>query len=795
MQRSQTMKSSGSSHAARAGIAEVGGDAEPACPPSDRSGAFFISVETVPELVCVVADGRVIHVNTAGVRALGARSTSDIEGRLLEDLLAPDYRELAADGFELLLAEQAPVPLKMMRLDGGQVEIELMIRPYSDSIEGSVVVIGRDVTAQKQAAVALLERERRITAIMENVADGIIVIDEKGRIESINRAAETMFDYAAGDVVGCNVKMLMGTADRERHDGYLRNYVGKATETGNVMGLRNRDFVGRRKDGSTFPMGLAVREMRSGVTRKFIGSISDITERKRREEALRQSETRLREIVDNAPLKIALKDGHGQYVLVNKRFAEAHGSEPDSIQGRSVRDLYGEEVGAAVAVADFKVLESGVMHKEERRVPGTADDRFELVFRFPIPGPHGVPVGVGTIISDITEQKRLEEQLRESEKLNALGQLAGGVAHDFNNLLMVAGGFARRALADPTDRERVETALSEIVAATDKAAGLTKQLLAFGRRQVLETKVVRVAPLASELETLLSPLLGEIVTLTVEAADDQMCVETDPGQLSQLLINLAINARDALPSGGRIRIAIEAAEVSAALRQKFPDAGADSYAKFSVEDDGVGMDAAIQARIFEPFFTTKEQGKGTGLGLSMVYGFVQQSRGLIDVTSAPGEGTTVAVYLPLAYKPPEALVSIDRELFPCKGETILLAEDDDALRKLAVMTLEEIGYTVLAASDGFEALEIEDDHDGPIDLLVSDVVMPILGGLDLSRAIRETRPGIKVILMSGYPSRGETKVFDVPDGVPLLQKPFDPEHLARNVREMLDGELLGEQGS
>jgi two-component system, cell cycle sensor histidine kinase and response regulator CckA len=784
------MKTPDNSPVAPGGIGAPGADSAPDASPGDVSGEYLISIETVRDLVCIVEDGRVMHVNSGGISTLGARSLAEIAGLLFEDLLAPDYREFLVDGFDLWLAESAPVPLKMVRLDGELIELELMIRPYSNGGKDSVIVFGRDITKKNEAAVALLERERRISAIMENVPDGIIVIDQEGRIESLNRAAEEMFGYSAAESIGCNVKMLMGDADRERHDSYLRNFAKRATGTDEIMEFRDRDFVGRRKNGSTFPMGLAVREMKSGVKRQFIGTISDITERKRREEALQQRETQLREIVDNAPLQIALSDSNGRYALVNRSFAEAHGTEPDSLLGKSVNDLFPPEVADVMAGGRRKVLETGEMNEFERSVSGSDGEHFEHVIRFPIPGPDDAPAGVGIIISDITEQKRLQEQIRESGKLSSLGQLAGGIAHDFNNLLMVTGGYAKRALVDPTDPERVESALLEIVAATDKAADLTKQLLAFSRRQVLESRVVRVKPLVSELQSMLSPLLGEVVTLTVDVTDDQICVEADPSQLSQLLINLAINARDAMPAGGGIRIGAEVAEASEALRKKHPETGSVSYVKFSIQDHGVGMDAKTLARIFEPFFTTKEQGKGTGLGMAMVYGFVQQSHGLIDVISTPGEGTTVEVYLPLADKPPEAVTAIDRELFACKGETVLLAEDDDALRQLAVMTLEEIGYTVLVASDGFQALEIEDEHEGAIDLLLTDIIMPGLGGLDLSKAIRETRPDIKVILMSGYPSRGEGKAFDLPEGLPLLQKPFDPEYLAHNVRNILDGDDL-----
>ena len=280
----------------------------------------------------------------------------------------------------------------------------------------------------------------------------------------------------------------------------------------------------------------------------------------------------------------------------------------------------------------------------------------------------------------------------------------------------------------------------------------------FGRRQVLEKKVVRAATVMQELKTLLLPLFEATINLTVEVGDGELCVETDPSELSQALMNMAINGRDAMPEGGELKIGMEVVEADQQLLDKHPDAPSDAYVRFQVSDEGTGMNAETKARIFEPFFTTKAQGKGTGLGLAMVYGFIQQCGGLIDVDSTPGEGTTFNIYLPLVDKPPKVIFSAAEEEIAGKGETILLAEDDDALRRLAQTTLEDLGYKVLAAANGFEALEIEGDHDGVIDLLLSDVVMPELGGFELSCAILETRPQIKVILMSGYPSRGEVHI-------------------------------------
>lgn len=757
------------------------------------SEGYFISIETVSDAVCVIENGRIVYVNARGIESLGARSSSDIVGRQFDDFLAPEYRMLTADDFDLWLSESTAIPIKMVCLDGRLLDVDMTVQPHSGGDTKTVIAIGRDITERSLAAVTLLERERRISAIMENVADGIVVIDQKGKISSFNNAAQVMFGYSPAEVIGRNVKMLMTDADSINHDDYLRANMEKVAQSGELLLDRSRDFVARRKDGSTFLIELAVREMKSGSKRTFIGSISDVTERKQREEAVRQSQMLLKEIVDNAPLQIALSDERGQYALVNRSFADAHGSAPEDLRGKTVYDLYSDDIASTLAKEALDVLENGTILERERSVPGEDYERFEHVIQFPIPGNNGEAAGVGTIVTDVTQQKRLEAQLGESGRLNAVGELAGGIAHDFNNLLMVIGGYARRAASDPSDSERVETGLTEILAATEKAASLTKQLLTFSRHQVLETRVIRVAPLVDELSSMLSPLLGATVTLDVEEISKDIFVETDAAQLSQLLVNLAINGRDAMPEGGNIRIGVDISPASRALQQRFPHLGSRPYAKFYVRDNGTGMDAETLSRIFEPFFTTKEQGKGTGLGLSMAYGFVQQSDGLLDVISTLGQGTTVEVYLPLAEKPIKELTSIDPELLAGNGETILLAEDDDAIRRLAVMTLEEAGYKVLSAGDGFEALEVEDDHEGEIDLLVSDIVMPALGGIDLARAIDEVRPATKVLLMSGYPSKGEAKTFDMPEGIPLLQKPFEPEALVRTVRETLDGKKIDTQ--
>ena len=351
---------------------------------------------------------------------------------------------------------------------------------------------------------------------------------------------------------------------------------------------------------------------------------------------------------------------------------------------------------------------------------------------------------------------------------------------------MIIEGYTRRASKEPDLPDKAKISLDRVITASQKAASLTKQLLAFSSQQHLEKKVVAVAEVITEVEALLDPLLGETIDLRLSVSDAQVFVETDASQLSQAIINLAINARDAMPRGGRISISAERIDADAGLLARNPKLSAGPYSRIQVTDAGEGMGADVLARIFDPFFTTKEPGKGTGLGLAMVYGFLEQSGGAIEVESEPGQGATFSIYLPATEKPATIEMSDSDTDLSGNGETILLAEDDETLRGLVSITLQELGYIVITACDGFEALEVEAEHKASIDLLLSDVVMPNLGGFELAGALRETRPDIKILFMSGYPSRGDIKHTDLPDDIPLLPKPCSPEQLARAVRDVLE---------
>ena len=391
---------------------------------------------------------------------------------------------------------------------------------------------------------------------------------------------------------------------------------------------------------------------------------------------------------------------------------------------------------------------------------------------------------------EMNERKSIQQQLTQTQKMEAIGQLTGGIAHDFNNLLMIVDGYTRRAVAKLDDRKAVEASMLQVLNATDKATKLTKQLLSFSRRKFMETRVVRVTDVMGEIEGLIMNLMGEQTEVEYELACDDIRVKTDPGELSQAVVNLAINARDAMPNGGRVVIGTRLADLDEAFTEGRANIEPGRFVEVYVEDNGTGIDEDTLPHVFEPFFTTKEQGSGTGLGLAMVYGFAQQSGGAAEVSSVPGEGATVSIYLPVCDRDPEIVHASVGVQDRGRGETILVVEDDRALLDLTSSIVEDLGYTVLTASNGMEALEVDEDHDGPIDMLPSDVLMPAMGGFELAEIMCERRRDMKVLFMSGYARPGDANRGKLTHRARLLQKPVKENVLAQNIRRELDSREL-----
>ena len=474
-------------------------------------------------------------------------------------------------------------------------------------------------------------------------------------------------------------------------------------------------------------------------------------------------------------------------VYVNPAFTRMSGYPPEEIIGQSPFLLGGPDSDPQRDIEVFNELTGGRSLKGE--MVAYAKDRSEFIMEWqvvPLRDDSGAVTHLLAIQRDITEHRRLENQLRQSQKMEAVGRLAGGVAHDFNNLLTAIIGYNQLLLlalgTDHPQREAVE----QIGKAAKRAATLTSQLLAFSRRQVLQPKVIDLNEVVTGIEKILRRLIGEDIDLVIQLAPAAAKVKADPGQLEQVVLNLAINARDAMPEGGHLILETDEVELADEAARKY-EAEAATYVRMRVRDSGLGMDTETQAKIFEPFFTTKGQEKGTGLGLATVYGIVKQSGGFIGVESEAGQGTVFDVFLPRIENLP--VQPIDRS-YSAKVETgderVLLAEDDDSVRRLVSTVLAENGYEVLEAADGEQALAIASDLRLSIDLLISDVVMPDMRGPELCRRVLAGRPDMRTLFISGYadgssPHRGEFGA-----DVPFLQKPFSPEALARKVREVLD---------
>ncbi len=506
------------------------------------------------------------------------------------------------------------------------------------------------------------------------------------------------------------------------------------------------------------------------------------------EAALRASEERFRALVENSSDALLMIDMDGIVRYVSASSQRHLGWTPASMMSRSLFEFLHPD--------DREFAETRIA--EAVRHPGstiTAEVRFKhedgqwrtmetsAVNRLEEPAVAAIVINA----RDMTERRRLENQLRQSQKMDAVGRLAGGVAHDFNNLLTAILGYCNLLLDDVPKDNPMRGDLEEIRTAGERAAALTRQLLAFSRRQMLQPQTVDVNVLIAQVEKMLQRLIGEDVELVTALSPDLSTVRVDPASLEQVLVNLAVNSRDAMPLGGRLTIETANVELDSAYEATHAAIAPGRYAMLAVSDTGHGMDAATSARVFEPFFTTKEQGKGVGLGLATVYGIVKQNGGYIWVYSEPGHGTTFKVYLPPieAGTEPPAVEAQENRAKEQGWETVLLVEDEDAVRVLAREVLRRQGYVVLEARHGLDALRVAERHADPIQLMVTDVVMPHMSGRDLAERLVLSRPDMKVLFISGYTDHAVMHRELMP-GSQFLQKPFTPAAFARKVRGVLD---------
>ncbi len=504
------------------------------------------------------------------------------------------------------------------------------------------------------------------------------------------------------------------------------------------------------------------------------------------EQALRASEERFRALVENSWEVLLLLDQDGRITYTTPSAGRQFGWTPDSMIGRALVDLLHPEdqrhVAQRLSSAAGRPGEQMMTEARIRRSDGSYRSMDAIVVsRLHEPTINGIVFNA----RDITEGRRLEEQLRQAQKMEAVGRLAGGVAHDFNNLLTAILGYCNLALDDMAPNDVSRRDLEEIKDAGERAATLTRQLLAFSRRQMLQPEPVDLNGLVQQTQKMLTRILGEDIELSIELAADLPLVTADPASVEQIIVSLAMNARDAMPEGGHLVLETAVVELDGSYADSHATVLPGPYVMLAVSDTGEGMDAATRSRVFEPFFTTKAQGKGSGLGLATVYGIVKQSGGYIWVYSEPAHGTVFKVYLPIVSAPIMAARELKQIEPPRASETILLVEDEEAVRALTGEVLRRQGYEVIEAEHGKQALELVQRLSAEIHLLLTDIVMPYMNGRDLAEQISSLRPRTKVLFMSGYTDHAAVH-RELSAGAPFLQKPFTPDALARKVRGLLD---------
>ncbi len=643
--------------------------------------------------------------------------------------------------------------------------------------------IMQDITERWLAEQRLRASESRFRIFVDHATDAFLLFERGGKILDVNRHACECLGYTREELMGMTAFDVDPTVDDiEMAD------IDARLDTGETLMFEK---LHRRKDGSVFPVEVRIRAFWEGGQRFTVALVRDITERNRTLERLRASEERFRELAENIQDVFWVPDpGKDKVLYVSPAY--------EKVWGRSCQDLQ-----------ENPRLWLEAVHPEDRdRVWKTAltrqrDGSYDEVYRiiqpdrqerwvrdraFPVRRPDGTVERIVGVARDITEQIQLEEQLRQSQKMEAIGQLAGGVAHDFNNILTVISGNAQLALMDSsTASDELRASINYIAAAAERGANLTKQLLLFGRKQVMQPHDLNLNEVVTNVARMLQRIIGEDVRLQLDLHPGSVTACADAGMLDQVLMNVAVNARDAMPDGGSLIIQTGEEVVEESEARFHPDAAPGRYARLSVRDTGNGMTPEILSRVFEPFFTTKEPGKGTGLGLATAFGIVKQHHGWISVSSEPGRGTEFQIFLPASDGFTVLPVS-ERELAaPHGSETVLLVEDDPPVRLLARTALERHGYSVLEAANGPDTLKLWDEHGGSVALLLTDLVMPGgMSGQQLARRLQRERKSLKVIFASGYSKEIAGGSLTLKPGEHFLQKPYLPDDLLETVRRCLD---------
>ena len=748
----------------------------------ESENRFRELADSAPVMIWVTDDhGNVEFANKTYLKYFEV-ALEGVAGQRWKDLVHPDDYESYSQQF--LAASIARRSFRSeargRRGDGEWRWFDCWAVPRTAEPGGAAGMVGCtvDITERKRAE----ERIRELAAIVESSDDAIFGVTMDGTITRWNKGAEKIYGYTEAEVIGQSISILIPSDDRDE----VPRTLGRL-ERGEVI---IRESLRRRKDGQEIYVSLTISPIRNPAG-QIIGASTvarDVTEQKRVERELRESEERFRELTENINEVFWLADTDLQstiyaspaYEIIWGRSCESLRSKPHAwLDAIHPEDRFG-------VIEARKARTDVVCELEYRIVRPDSTVRWIRDRAFPVHDAAGRVIRMAGVAEDVTERRQLEMQLRQAQKMEAIGQLAAGMAHDFNNLLSVISGHSELLAMLVPSEDRWRDSIAEIRRATELGSAAIRQLLAFSCQQILEPKVLDLNAVVTEAEKMLRLLIGEDVHLATLLQPRVIPVRADLGQLNQVILNLAVNSRDAMPQGGILTLETREVDLVVADAKARPEVSPGRYVLLTVTDTGCGMTPEMQARIFEPFFTNKAEGHGTGLGLSVVLGIVRQSGGHIDVESTPDVGTKFKIYLPAVQGPAEEPAQSARSELVEGGETVLLVEDEKHVRKITTLLLETLGYRVLEAESGQEALRLFEASREKIDLLMTDVVMPDLNGREVAEALRARSPGLKVLFQSGYIDDTVVRWGILHAEVDFLKKPFTLDVLARKLREMLD---------
>ena len=671
-------------------------------------------------------------------------------------------------------------------LNGRERYISFTAAPIENSLGELIAVIQtmEDNTGQKLAMEQLRESETRMRAILDTAVDAIITFDGRGMIISANRSSEIMFNYQSGALNGSNISLLLPSLSRDDDGGGFGTLF-----TGSVSGGNRFETSACRFDGSDFPVEIALGDMQLGSRRLFTGIITDITERKRADEEMQWTLSLLGATLESTADGILVVDRSEKIVRFNRKFLDMWGIPEQVMEGMDDHRVLSFVQSQLINPELFLSRVSNLYNDQDAESYDILEFRDGRIFeRFSKPQRIGESI-IGRVWSfrDVTEQRKLEMQLRHSQKMEAIGTLAGGVAHDFNNMLTAIIGFSILVKQDLEISDPKMLYMDQVLAAAERATGLTQSLLSYSRKEPLNPGRHDLNGIVQKVVKLLARLIGEDIELVVSLDDSELAIMADSGQIEQVLMNLATNARDAMPGKGKLTITTGMMELKEDFVRGHGFGKAGKHVHISFSDNGDGMDKATMERIFEPFFTTKQLGRGTGLGLSIVYGIVKQHEGFITVSSGLGMGTTFDIYFPLVTSADEKVKSVDQQPVTGGTETILIVEDSPEIRELLRQVLTGAGYRVIEAVDGQEGVEKFIEHREEVKLVVLDVIMPRKNGREAYEEIRGIHGEIKVIFTSGYTSEIISRQGVMAGEYNFLAKPLSPYMILTKVRQTLDG--------